>query len=433
MNIVSLEVQNIKKLKALRIDPKGNVVVIGGKNGAGKSSVLDAIMCALGGKEMAPTVPIRRGETDASICLDLGDYIVRRSFNEAGNSYLKVETKEGAQFKSPQAILDKLVGSLSFDPLDFSRMDPKAQVKTLKALVGLDFGDLDATRAEAYQSRTIINKSARDLQGVFENMPHHPEAPEAEVSVTELFSDLEKINSANQENQKIRAEVQSLRQKVQDRKDRLAAKRQDITSLKATLAALEAEAERMATELEISIERGKELAAKAEQLRDEDDAHVREQIKSADTTNAKVRENKEREKLGQKVEEIAAQAEALTRQIEEIDQAKAEKLAAADFPIPNMSFDENGVLLNGLPFSQASSAEQLRASVAMGLALNPRLKVLLVRDGSLLDPESLAMVAEMAAAAEAQIWIERVSDGEEVSVIIEDGEIKGSHLKAVNQ
>ena len=98
-------------------------------------------------------------------------------------------------------------------------------------------------------------------------------------------------------------------------------------------------------------------------------------------------------------------------------------MAEADFPIPGLAFDADGVTFNGIPFAQCSSAERLRVSVAMGIALNPKLKVLLIRDGSLLDDNNLAMIAEAAKEADAQVWIERVSKGEECSVIIEDGEV----------
>jgi hypothetical protein len=83
-----------------------------------------------------------------------------------------------------------------------------------------------------------------------------------------------------------------------------------------------------------------------------------------------------------------------------------------------------------VPFAQGSSAEQLRVSVAMGLAMNPRLGVLLIRDASLLDDDSMAIVAEMAATANAQVWLERVGDGAECSVVIEDGSVRGAESEA---
>ena len=115
MKIVKLTAENIKKLRAVEIVPQGNVVKISGKNEQGKTTVLDSIFWALGGTKAIQEEPIRQGETKASIRLELDDLVVTRTFTP-GNSYLKVENKEGTSFKSPQAMLDKLVGKLSFDP-----------------------------------------------------------------------------------------------------------------------------------------------------------------------------------------------------------------------------------------------------------------------------------------------------------------------------
>src|SRR5690606_9517554 len=117
------------------------------------------------------------------------------------------------------------------------------------------------------------------------------------------------------------------------------------------------------------------------------------------------------------IDDLEGDAESLTSKIQAIDQQKADMLAKAPFPVCGLGFDENGVTLNGLPFDQASSAERLRVSVAMGIALNPKLRVMLIRDGSLLDSDSLALVAQMAEEHDTQVWVERVSEGEDVSVI----------------
>ena len=118
MRIISLKAENIKKVKAVEITPKDDVVVISGKNAQGKTSVLDAIWFALGGKDNIPSQPIRQGKEKARVVLDLGQYKVTRIFTKAG-TYLTVENAQGATFKSPQALLDKMIGDLSFDPLAF--------------------------------------------------------------------------------------------------------------------------------------------------------------------------------------------------------------------------------------------------------------------------------------------------------------------------
>jgi hypothetical protein len=52
--------------------------------------------------------------------------------------------------------------------------------------------------------------------------------------------------------------------------------------------------------------------------------------------------------------------------------------------------------------------EAADVSVAVGFALNPAVKVLLIREGAFLDEDNLALVGRLAEEAGAQIWIERV-------------------------
>jgi hypothetical protein len=159
-------------------------------------------------------------------------------------------------------------------------------------------------------------------------------------------------------------------------------------------------------------------------LLDVDLAPFRARAAEAEATNAKVRKNAERSELVKRFKAANVQAEALTKQIEACDAKKRDATNSAKWPIEGLGFDTaGGVTLNALPFENASSAEQLQVSVAIGLALNPKLKVLLIRDGSLLDNDSLAAVAGMAAKADAQVWIERVGKDDQTSVVIEDGEV----------
>lgn len=169
MKIIALEAENLKRLTAVRIEPNGNLVQITGKNGQGKTSVLDAIWWALAGTSNVQTTPIRKGEERATISLDLGKLKVLRKFiAQDDGSYttsITVENGEGARFQSPQKMLDALVGQLSFDPLEFSRMKPADQVQALRSLVR-DF-DFDAAAVEHkadFDERTIQNRKAKDCQ-----------------------------------------------------------------------------------------------------------------------------------------------------------------------------------------------------------------------------------------------------------------------------
>ncbi|RLA39734.1 MAG: hypothetical protein DRR06_18630, partial [Gammaproteobacteria bacterium] len=161
-----------------------------------------------------------------------------------------------------------------------------------------------------------------------------------------------------------------------------------------------------------------------------DEAPIRERLTGMEAINAIVRANAHRETVAAELAAKRKESGALSAKLKAIDKAKAAAISSAEYPVDGLGFDGDGYLtLAGVPFDQASSAEQLRVSVAMGLALNPELRVLLVRDGSLLDEDSLRMVAEMAAEADAQVWVERVEEDDHVGVLIEDGRVANSAEK----
>ena len=118
MKIIKLVTQNVKRIKAVEITPEGSLVVIGGNNAQGKTSVLDSIMYALGGASTLPPKPLRQGAKKGKVVLDLGEIKVTRTITSKTNQ-LVVESADGEKYTSPQAILDKLTGKLTFDPLTF--------------------------------------------------------------------------------------------------------------------------------------------------------------------------------------------------------------------------------------------------------------------------------------------------------------------------
>jgi hypothetical protein len=212
----------------------------------------------------------------------------------------------------------------------------------------------------------------------------------------------------------------------------LLAAQEDLTEAQAEVERLQGELDKAKKRVTFIRNQGKDLthALRAQEkevdaLEDADEEEIKDQMFEGEEVNKKIRANQEKGRADEELKRIQAQAKELTAQITAIDQQKTDALSKAKFPIPGLSFDENSVLFNDIPFSQAADSEKLKISVAMGLAMNPELKVLLIREGSLLDADNLKLIADMADQADAQVWIERVGEGKECSVIISDGEVKG--------
>jgi len=408
MRIIRLEANNVLRLSAVEITPEGAMICIGGENEAGKTSVLNAIEMALGGSGAIPAKPIRDGQERAKIVVDLGDIIVTRTFGASGTQ-LVVTSREGAVYRSPQTLLDALVGKLSFDPLAFKQMDAKKQRDTLKALVGIDLDPIEMRRAGIFAQRTDLNRRLKEGRARLEAMPFYADAPDAEVILSELVSQIDDARAVNDGNAQAR--------------QALAKARSEVTRLTDVVQEIERNLQRVREELAAEQHRVDELTA-APLPPDADLVGLQAKLREAESVNLKVRANVARRDYEQNIRTGEQKAETMTAEIAAAEQEKTALLAAAKFPVPGLAFDADGVTLDGIPFKQCSQGQALRVSVAIGLAANPKLKVLLVRDGSLLDSKGLQLLAEMAAEAGAQVFVERVGEGKECQVIIEDGHVK---------
>lgn len=404
MRVVRLQATNIKRLKAVDITPAGAVVTIGGKNGAGKSSVLDAIEMALDGERAIPDEPVRRGEKRGKVVLDLGDMTVTRTVTAAGGTALMVETKEGAEYKSPQSILDRLTGDLSFDPVAFERMDPKVQAEAVRKVIGLDVSDLDRAREDAYAERTVVNRQQKAAQAHAEKLPRHEGVGDV-VDVSDLVRQLAdaEVHAAN---------LRDLQDEADEQAEQIQAMQQEVKNIASEMARLEAERARLLDEipaakvaLAATQDRVTVLAADVK-----DTQAIRASIAGASALEGKARDNAARAAADKEAARLKAESERLSARILALDGERRARIAGCAFPVEGLSLGDDGLTLDGLPFGQASSAQRLRAAVALALAANPKLRVVLIRDGSLLDSTSLALIGEMAAANDAQLWVEVVED-----------------------
>lgn len=431
-SIVELQVENFKRVSAVTLRPNAGVTTIAGRNGQGKSSTLDAIQAALGGKSAAPSKPVKSGAKSSKIVLELSDIIVTRTFSESGKDSLAVAAKDGAKYASPQALLDRLLGSLSFDPLDFERMKPRDQAETLRALVGLDTSALDREHEIVFAERTDVNREVKRIEGELSGIARHADAPDSEVSVAALMGDLAAANAAHASVREIFERADSERDRSKLAKVRADQGRDLVAERRATIAKLEDEIRRYheaAAKLDTEANDLAQAAAATEaEARDAtatlpDVRAIEEKIASADAVNAKVRENARRAATEAKLAGIKADTDAKSARLAAIAAEKAALLADAKFPVPGLGIEGSTVTLDGVPFEQASQAQRLRASVAIGAATNPTFAAMLVRDGSRLDDESLADLATLADEYGVQLIVERVGKGDAMGVVIEDGTV----------
>ena len=423
MKIIALQAENIKKLIAVEIKPDGNLVQITGKNGQGKTSVLDSIWWALSGLANIQGNPIRQGQNKAKIRLDLGEVIVTRTFKktEEGNtlSYLAVENAEGTAIRQPQTMLDRLIGELSFDPLAFSRMTKREQFEQLKRFVpNVDFEAIEKAHQEDYDKRTNVNRQAHEAKVLADAIFVSLEAGAKAVDEAAIVDEIEAAGHHNTHIESQKSGIESVKQDI---------KNKEAQHLRIADQIKQLEREQVKLDEEIDALK-KRLASTPAIPAPIDVTPIKARLAEARKTNEKFRQLDKKKEYLSTVEQYNAESDEITARMKTRTDAKQAAIAAAKLPVPGLGFGDGEILLNGVPFNQASDAEQLQVSISMAMALNPKLRVIRVRDGSLLDEDSLKLLEQMAILNDFQCWVERVGTSEKAGFILEDGHLKQAEV-----
>jgi len=425
MKIIKLKAANIKKIQAIEIDTHGNNVILSGPNGSGKTSTMDAIWGALQYASANKQIkePIREGQDSAIAVVELDDYIVTRKWSEGGST-ITVTDREGNKQSSPQTILDNIIGNLSFDPLEFSKMSSKSQSGILVELTGIteQTRPLEKRYKQLFDERTGLNRVIKDLiaQGKKLTKPADT-CPDQEVSVSELNANLEAYRGYEDIIKKHNERI-ILTQNI------MAQTAKDISMLEDQIASLESQLNQVKTS-------NTAAAAKLSMLRSEPmpiwtgdgPVEIREKILSAEIVNKQVRDKKQF--LATKAEYDAKIAEKSDLEIEMhgIEVQRRELIYSAQYPLEGLALNPEDltVTFKGRPWTDLSSGEKLKISTAMAMSLNPTLKVIFLRDASLLDRDSLAMIYELAAEKDYQVWAEIVESTDPTALQFIDGVIQG--------
>ncbi len=412
--IYTVEIENAKRVKAVALEPSENgLTIIGGNNGQGKTSVLDAICWALGGDRYKPSNPTREGSTvPPRIKLTLSNGLV---VERAGkNSALKVSDPTGR--KGGQQLLNEFVSVLALDLPKFMQASSREKAETLLQIIGVgpELHRLEQAEAEAYNQRTLVGRD-RDRKKLFaEGMPFWPNAPQEPVSISELIRQQQEILARNGENQRKRDRLNEItfeKHRIYDEIERLEAQAEEL-------------ARRIAERKEAyqTVARDEEIARKdAMELHDESTEALERQIADFEAVNKQVRDNMDRSRAMDEAKVLSDQYDALTGKVEELRQQKADLLNGAKLPLPGLGVEDGELTYNGAQWDCMSGADQLRVSAAIVRALNPKCGFILMDKLEQMDLNTLRSFGAWLEQEGLQAIATRVSTGNECSIIIEDG------------
>lgn len=415
MKIETIAINGFKKLQQFAIDPAGKSVEIKGRNGQGKSSIIDAIWCTLTSKDV-PGVPVNRESVTAKIVVGLDDgHTARLSFSSKGNKSLVVEGPDGEPVKAPATFLENLIGKISFDPFEFVNQTPQKQRAFLQQLLGLDFADLDSDKAFLLEQKREIDRDAVAIEREAETLL---DAQNVErVDVSDLVAKQNERAEVIAKGREAAAAVERAESVVESAKASVASLEEQITALNGRLESAKAHA---ATEtskvapLRTSLEL---LRSQVAGMPDNSEA-----IRNAGETNRQADRWAKRLELVARSKSIKGDLDAVKVKLEAIESERQNRIMDAKFPVPGLTFSVDGVLFNGLPFDSGNQCQSdiLRVGVAIAVAQNPTARIVRIKDGSLLDSSAKSSLLAMLAENGFQAFIETVADCDLTAHVIEE-------------
>lgn len=441
MKIASYSARNVMRVSEIDFNMQGrHLFLVGGKNNQGKTSAITALLMALCGRSGMdyPEISLKEGEDKGWVKVQLegGDgeptgltveLFLRRKRDGQVAEEFRVLDADGKETASPRTLLNRLCELRGFDPLSFERLDKKAKRDLLTKLLGLDLSAEKSAYKKAYDDRTLSGSEGKRLKAQYDGMPTYPGVPEQEVSVTELMAELERRQQLNGLNEAHRKKLKTIEDDYYRHGESVKKSEEDVERAKAEL-----------TSLEVALTKARENASAvaadvAEQhkfvsgLSDHNEKEVQDQIKASSEINAKVRANAAKKAAESSLTTKRTEYETLNKACETIQESMKQKLQSAPWPVPGLSLDDEGVLLDGLPIEQASKSRRIDVSVEIGMALNPKLKLLVCQDGGDLDTDSLAALGKKLEQRDYQMLLELVTRTAEdealCQVIVRDGAV----------
>ena len=387
--VTTATLSKFQKLTFAKIEPSGNLIVLAGKNGAGKTSFNDGLEAGFTGHNGRNIKrPIKDGSGKASIEIDLSDGSkLIRGYTPSGTT-LKGIDAQGVKFG--QAQIDARLSSLGIDGRKFIGLDEKKQLAALLDIVDLPFkpAELDAQKKALEAERVQVGRDGKAIGDVTVD----ESLPTAETSAQDIIASIR----ATEDEKRVLADMEQGLQHADENVARIAAQIAQLT-------------EDLAEWTQKREDRAKFLEAIPQPA---DTSELEAQLATVEDANAAIRANNLAISQDARKTELRTKYDGLTAEIKALETRKAEGLAKADMPIEGLTFDDEGVLYQGVPFSRASGREQLIVSCAMIMATNPEIRVIVIRDGNVLDMEGMQVLQDMAEATDFQIFIEIVADAQ---------------------
>ena len=410
VKINSLEIENVKRVKAVRLLPSASgLTIIGGDNGEGKTSVLDAIVWALGGNKYRPSQACREGSmTPPKLKITLSNgLIVER---KGKNSSLKITDPTGT--KVGQSLLNSFVNELAINLPKFMNSSNKEKAEILLQIIGVgsQLAQLELKENELYQERLLTGRIMEQKEKYADEQEAYNDVPDAPVDASDLIKQQSQILARNGENQRKRQRAEQIKQQSELEMGQIAQLENQLSVLKE---------KHVQTMNDLIIANSDAL-----DLQDQSTEELENNLRNIEEVNRKVRANLDKDKAHEDAKVYRTQYNALSTKIDDVRKQKTDLLDSANLPLPGLSVDDGELIYNNQKWDNMSGSEQLRVSAAIVRKLKPDCGFILLDKLEQMDMTTLTEFGAWLEQEGLQAIATRVSTGGECAIVIEDGYVK---------
>ena len=419
LKINRLEIENVKRIKAVKLEPtKNGLTVIGGNNGQGKTSILDSIAWVLGGEKYRPSKAQRDGSVippNLQIIMSNGLVVERKG----KNSSLKVTDPNGV--KGGQQLLDEFVEQLAIDLPKFMNSTSKEKANTLLQIIGVgpQLKVLEQKETELYNKRHAMGQVMDQKEKFAKEQVYYPDVPKDLISASDLIKQQQEILAKNGENNRKRDKAEKIQENIY-------LMNRQIMQTQETLKAIQEKLEKENAELALLNDDLATAKKSLVDLQDESTEELENNINNIDAINQKIRSNLDKEKAEDDALQYKQQYSKLSAEIDEVRKSKADLLNNAELPLVGLTVDDGDLLYNGSKWDGMSSADQLKVATAIVRKLNPNCGFVLLDKLEQMDLQTLTEFGAWLEQEDLQAIATRVSTGGECSIIIDDGYVVGA-------
>lgn len=459
MYIKRLELLNFQVIEQFSADFDGTVYFVTGDNELGKSTLLKAIGALLTGQR---DDVLRNGASKGFAKMVVGDdgeeYDVQLSFTEANpRGTLTIKQKTTGMATNNVSMLQRIFGYQDFDAVEFSRWSETAegrrkQIEVVKALlpekVRNRIAEIDESVKMLKEERTGVNRDVKTFGALYKSIekqlvPGDVVKYAAPVDVTALMERqqtnaklIEKAKSVRSmlaqrieqidaipgriEAEKAKAEeaakvysdkVAAAKKAYEDAMaEQKAAETKIVETYKATVAAIESEK----ADLESRKANAEDWLKRYEE-NDPEKSNVPALLADAEAHNKRYNLVCQYKEKKEQYEAVKAKSEELDSCIDKLADERATLIANAELPIAGLSFSDDGLTLNGVPFvpGKVSDSQILMTATKLVVASNPNMRIFRIARGESLGAKRLAEIIEIARENHFQGFVENVVRGQE--------------------